>query len=1306
MATLVLSAAGAAIGGSIGGSVLGVSAVALGRLAGATVGRAIDQRILGGGSDVVESGKIDRFRLTGASEGGAVARLYGRMRVGGQVIWATRFAESVTYSGGGKGAAPQPQTAEHSYTVSLAIALCEGEISHVSRVWADGEAVAPDDLNMRVYKGGEDQLPDPLMEAVEGEGLVPAYRGIAYVVMENLPLAQFGNRVPQFTFEVSRPTPRTQKGAEWDLAHGVRGVALIPGAGEYALATTPVHMRGAPGQSETVNVNTPSGKTDFATSLDALENEAAGVGHVSLVASWFGDDLRCGDCTLRPKVEQKEADGDNMPWRVAGLTRGGADEISRIEDRPIYGGTPCDAAVIEAIVDLRARGKTVMFYPFILMEQQAGNGLPDPWSDAQEQAALPWRGRITTSKAPGLAGSPDGTAAAEAEVAAFFGTASASDFSVENGAVSYRGPREWRYRRFILHYAALCKAAGGVDSFCIGSEMRGLTQIRGEAGAFVAVEALGALLAEVRAILGPETRLTYAADWTEYFGYHPQDGSGDVYFHLDPLWADPNLDFIGIDNYMPLSDWRDGADHADAHWGRLYNPDYLRAGIEGGEGYDWYYQSDAARDAQIRSPITDGAYGEPWVFRYKDMANWWGHAHHERTNGQRHEEPTDWVPASKPIVFTEIGCAAIDKGTNQPNRFVDAKSSESGLPYASNGQRDDYLQQQYYRALLSYWSDPAHNPISPEYGGPMIDMDRACAWAWDTRPFPAFPNARSLWSDGENYARGHWLNGRVSSRSLASVVAEICEAAGLCHYDVSDLRGVVRGYVIDQIGDGRSALQPLMLGHGFDAVERDGTLRFVMRDHCEPVTLDEATLAISDELEGRVERLRAAESELSGRVRLSFVEADGDFAIAAEEANLPDEGTGAISASELPLAMTRREGRHVAERWLNEARVARETLRFALPPSRLSLGAGDIVALEGQNGPETFRIDTVDMGAHQIVEAVRMEPSTYDPAPFEDETASHHSFTAPSPVEALFLDLPLLRGDEVPHAPHIATTANPWPGSVALYDAASDANYRLNTLLTGRATIGITENALHAAPVGRFDEGPALQVRLISGAFESVSQETLLAGANLVAIGDGTPGAWEVFQCGEAELVAPDTWWLRHRLRGQLGTDALMPAQWPAGSWVVLLGAGLKQVDLASSARNMARHYRIGPAKRGYDDPAYRHHVYAFSGNGLRPYSPCHLRAMQGGSGDLTITWVRRTRIDGDSWELPEVPLGEEQEQYLLRVLQGGKVIRETILETPAWTYGAAAQAEDALSGPYQIAVAQVSARFGPGLFARIDLEA
>jgi hypothetical protein len=156
-------------------------------------------------------------------------------------------------------------------------------------------------------------------------------------------------------------------------------------------------------------------------------------------------------------------------------------------------------------------------------------------------------------------------------------------------------PDDWGLRRMILHYAHLCAAAGGVDAFLIGSELRGITQVRSGASTYPAVAALVDLAADVRSILGSGTKLSYAADWSEYFGHHPQDGSGDVFFHLDPLWGDDAIDFVGIDNYMPLADWRDGLDHLDAaEFDAVTDLAYLRGNVEGGEGYNWYYASAAA----------------------------------------------------------------------------------------------------------------------------------------------------------------------------------------------------------------------------------------------------------------------------------------------------------------------------------------------------------------------------------------------------------------------------------------------------------------------------------------------------------------------------------------------------------------------------------------------------------------------------------------------------------------------------------------------------------------------------------------
>ncbi|PZX17704.1 putative tail protein [Palleronia aestuarii] len=1299
MATLVLSAAGAAAGGALGSSVLGLSSAVIGKAVGATLGRVVDASVLGAGSEPVETGRVDRFRLTSAGEGTPVSRIFGRMRIGGQVIWSSNFVEDLnTTSAGGKGAPSSPEVSEYSYSVSLALALCEGRIARVGRIWADGQEIAGDAISMSVYHGGEDQLPDPLVEAIEGVGNVPAYRGLAYVVIENLALGPYGNRVPQLTFEVIRPEQERANGHLTDMSRQVRAVAMMPGTGEYALATTPVRLDHGPGVSHYSNVNTPSGATDFAASLDALVGELPRCGAASLIVSWFGDDLRCGHCTVEPKVEQNEIDGVEMSWRAGGIGRSAARTIPLRDGSVIYGGTPSDASVVEAIRALNAADQEVMFYPFILMEQLPGNSLPDPYGAEGSQPSLPWRGRITLDVAPGREGSADGTARADDDVAAFFGTAAPGDFSISGGEVRYSGPPEWRYRRFILHYAFLCRLAGGVESFCIGSEMRGLTQIRGTAG-FPAVAELRRLAGELRAILGPDCKISYAADWSEYFGYHPQDGSGDVYFHLDPLWADENIDFIGIDNYMPISDWRDDEDHADAPYGSIYNLDYLKANILGGEGFNWYYPTPEVRKLQARHAITDGTHDEAWVYRYKDLPSWWSKRHHDRIGGVRSSAPSAWVPRMKPIRFTELGCAAIDKGTNQPNKFLDPKSSESAIPYFSNGRRDDFMQLQYLRAVHEFWAEAENNPASDVYGGRMLDMDKAYVWAWDARPYPYFPGNAELWSDAENYGRGHWITGRSASRALASVVREICAASGVTEIDVDALWGVVRGYGVAELGDARAALQPLMLAFGFDAVEREGTLLFRSRDGRVTRRLDQGGLVSTDPERGALQATRNPEAEQVGRIKLTFIGADADFETRSAEAIFPDERSIGVSQSELPILLTQAEGRAITERWLSETRVARDTARFALPLSQSALGAGDVVELKDGR----YRLDHVEQSGYLQVEAVRIEPELYEPGEASDGIVRLGRYRAPSPVLPVFLDLPLLTGDEVPHAPYLAIAARPWPGPVSVLSSSEDAGYALQTRIARAATIGHTKTFLRRAEPGLYDRSAVLRVELVRGTLASVSEEALLSGANALAIGSGTNDIWEVLQFREATLVAPRTYDLRLLLRGQAGTDAVTPERWPAGSTVVLLNGAPRQLDMAVSQRGVARHYRIGPATRPVSDPSYVHAHRAFEGVGLRPYAPVHLTARRR-EGAIELDWIRRTRRDGDAWQGLDVPLAEERELYLVRILQGERVLREEVVTRSSWTCSLAELAAASAGGPLRAAVAQVSESYGPGPFRELDL--
>jgi hypothetical protein len=1297
MATLLLSAAGSALGGALGGGIAGIGTALLGKAIGATLGAAIDQRLLGSGSEPVETGRVERFRVMGSSEGAPIARVFGRVRLAGHLIWSSRFLESVNEEEvGGKGGGTTVR--EYSYSVSIAVALCEGPVLRIGRIWADGIVLDQSTVTFRLHRGTESQLPDPLIAAIEGNDAAPAYRSTAYVVLENLDLTPFGNRIPQFNFEVFRRPTEGLGGLPRSPWRDVRGVALVPGTGEYALATEPVYYRRGDGENPVLNVHNDRGVPDIEASLEQLEAELPAVESVSLVVSWFGDDLRCGRCTLRPAVEQALEDGDPMPWRVSGQGRSAAKLVSRVEGRPAFGGTPCDRSVLQAIARLRALGRSVMFYPFILMDIQAGNGLADPWTGDSDQPRVPWRGRITLDAAPGQAGSSDGTTAAADEVEAFFGAAQLSDFHVEGEGVGYHGPEEWSYRRFILHYAHLCALAGGVEAFCIGSEMRSLSQVRDGARSYPAVRALRKLAEDVRSILGPDVKIGYAADWSEYFGHQPGDGSGDVIYHLDPLWAHPDIDFVGIDNYMPLSDWRDGTGHADAAAGSIYDLEYLQGNVAGGEGFDWYYADEAGREAQQRLPISDGAYGESWVFRYKDLVSWWSKPHVDRIGGVKAGAPTEWEPRSKPIWFTELGCPAADKGTNQPNVFHDPKSSESFFPYHSNGSQDDFIQYRYLQATFAHWSDPANNPLSDRYSGRMVDMARAHVWAWDARPWPDFPDRLDTWTDGTNHARGHWLNGRTSTSALAEVVAEICDRCDLREVELRRLHGGVTGYAIEGVESGRQSLQPLMLAYGFDSFAVDGALAFATRGRAGHSPIDPSRCV---HVPGSpvVSRTRAPLAEAAGRVVAGFIRADADYQTGAAAARLPDVEEPKTELIELPVVLSGAEARTFVRRALSESAIARDTVRFSLPASQLRSTPGDVVAV-GDWG--LYRIDRIEESGYREIAAVRIEPGVYDAPTVPEPARATAAVTAATPIEVVFLDLPLLTGEESPHSPYVAAVAQPWAGAVAVYSASLDSGYRFDRTLRRPATLGALLDPLPAGRPGLWMPC-AVRVRLGSGALQSRSRVEVLNGANLAAIGDG--GDWELIQFESAELVAPREYRLSGILRGQAGTDGVAPESWPEGTRFVLIDAAVVQLDLPGSARGVERHYRVGPATRAYTDPSYEHRVAAFDGAGLRPYRPAHLIAEREAGGAIRLGWTRRTRLDGDSWAGTDVPLGEERESYLVRVMSGGLLLREETTEAPSWRYSPEAQLADGIAGSVRFEVAQLSVRFGPGPIERIEVD-
>jgi hypothetical protein len=693
------------------------------------------------------------------------------------------------------------------------------------------------------------------------------------------------------------------------------------------------------------------------------------------------------------------------------------------------------------------------------------------------------------------------------------------------------------------------------------------------------------------------------------------------------------------------------------------------------------------------------------VFRFKDIKSWWLNQHFDRPAGIESGTPTAWVPQSKPFWFLELGCPAVDRGANQPNVFVDPKSTESRLPYFSTGKRDDFMQRRYLQAFHD-GLDPEHpgylagaNPESAVYDGRMVDLGHMYVYAWDARPYPAFPADSDAWGDGGNWRLGHWLTGRIASAPLGPTVAAILADHGFAAHDTAALNGLLGGLLVDRVLSARETIQPLELAFFFDTRESGGSIVFAHRGVAAAV----ADLTVDDLVETRPEAAlatltRAQETDLPASAKVTYIAAGGDYPAAVEEARRLAGRSGRVALADLPLALDAEQAAEIAEVWLFETWGARERARFSLPPSRLALEPGDVVHLAANDRVHTLRITEIGEHGQRDIEARGLDPDVYASAPGAARSQGGAVAVIVGQPFAVFLDLPLLRGDEPPAAGYVAVAHSPWPGPLAVYRSPETTGFDLAATVLAPAVTGVTLDPLPAGPVSRFDRATSVRVKLDSGALASVTEVALLGGANLAAVRNAD-GQWEVLQFLTATLTAPATYTLTGLLRGQAGTEHAMRSPVAAGARFVLLDGALARIDLTEDEIGLAFNWKVGPASRDIGSPNYTTLAHTFAGEGLKPLSPVHVRGSRNGSGDLTLTWVRRTRTGGDSWDAIEVPLGEADERYEIDILDDIDVVRTLTATSPAAIYTAADQIIDFGSPQPSISlrIHQISATRGRG---------
>lgn len=548
--------------------------------------------------------------------------------------------------------------------------------------------------------------------------------------------------------------------------------------------------------------------------------------------------------------------------------------------------------------------------------------------------------------------------------------------------------------------------------------------------------------------------------------------------------------------------------------------------------------------------------------------------------------------------------------------------------------------------------------------------------------------------------------------SVQSVVEDLCDRAGLetTEYDASSLSALtVLGFSIARQTTVRQAIEPLTQAFLFEGFESDWKMKFAERggsvaDTLEPDYVGELT---SDPTQGAVKETRLQEVELPERITVQFADKDRDYQDGAAQAKrifapTPTMRSQDEQTADLPIVGQATAMKQLADRMLYTVWAQRVNYETRLPWRYLLLDPTDIVSFSYKGSTRRLRMSEIETGVDLSanVKATQEDARSNDSAQTGDGGSGFIVQTVPSvyPTKFLPLDLPLLTAGDASFQAFSrgywgAAGYEPnWPGCF-LYKSADDGStYTQIGAQSVESAWGVIDGTLpDPITTTTWDDTTTIDLKVYRGIddFQSSTDLEVLNGANAIAVlGDNGP---EIIQFVNATQIDNGTIRISRLLRGRRGTEPNSTNRSPSETFVLLNSLSTLTLQVPLDKIGVSQSWR--PVTLGTlleDAPS----VFAtYNGEDLKPYSPVQVAAVTNAS-DVDITWVRRTRFNGELLDgTGSVPLNEQTESYEIDIYDNSTstLLRTLTATSESVTYTAAQQAADGNPATIDIVVYQIS---------------
>lgn len=1212
-------AAGFAIGGPIGGFI--------GGLIGGSVGSflfPVDTKF--------EGPRLGDLRVQGSGYGRPIPWVFGTFRLSGNLIDATDLLEVRSETEMSAKSGDTVTTTTYTYFGTFAVGICKGPIAGIKRIWADGkiiydgqtaiEALNPDIDGIKltdyltVYTGAESQLPSPTLEALHGVGNTPAYRGLAYIVANNLPLGDYGNRIPNLEFEVvgqgtiligdvpmgnaadtlpNEQEPGTRIVYDYERQKSYVSMKHTTSAGRLGFATMVSYeecQNGADWQVfEQFADFVPHGRGLFLDpfrdklvtglygplgrqyiglfSPDTLALEQVIAFNLPLSSRCVIQDIGAVDETgyIVRLVRDTGLTGEQTVFedRVAKVYLGGTAEYIDITTYDIE--LPAEPAIsLLDHIGYEGNSGDVPFPTALQTQWPTMEAALDNLNEYLSSEAVPasWRGKIQAS-VPG-----DGSSG-------FWGVryTIVEDFDLPWGKnyvtpnLSGFGPYE------TLEYRT--SVNGGLFG-----------EAQTNWGAPWGLVSNGSALADYA--LPRQIRLIAGADACSA-GYS-QDGDYCVLTATSEYLAD---DSLRVRKFI-----------TDARVGLLYTV-FQNGAI---------YVNNSTGVIQVYPPYTFGKVYDACLS--PDSTGIW---------------------------------VLMGSGSHRELNFVDAQAG--------------------WRTPLSVFEDAlAHRLVATSKDFVyVIKTNQIIAVSKDTgivqRAIPV-PGLGEAIVTEKGVLQG--LDNRLFVDTLlalptdmSEVIKNISTAVGVSEemLDTTNLNEIqIQGFLVPARTSARNPIASLCQLYGVDVVETGNTLRFQKRANA-PYYGAIGLESMGAEFDKNGEKApitatRAQTVELPKEVEFLYSDPSIEYRDNLVRSRRLDVLSEKVDNLQVPMVLPRQRAQAVADAYLASQWINRDTFEFTVQMQYADIEPGDVLDIETEAGSSRVIIIRTDLSPNGLVKikAACFDYSIHggiDNTPALGDFEGQQILPAARPNlvlidSAILLDSHNSSGFYA--AAYRKTKASRFQGASLLASLDGGTLYTTEAYLTKEAIVGELLEPLPAINADDYDNtwsyDTDLRVRLFSGALYSANNKTaVLNGANALLVGN------EIIQFLFAGYDdSTDTYLLRGLLRGRKGTE--WASGQPAGTRVVALDEAVIRVAQPMDRMGVEVSYKaVAPGQSIIEATAV-----AFTNNnqGLECLSPVNLASQDNLDGSYTLSWMRRTRIGGQLRDRADAALGESAESYEVRV--------------------------------------------------------